>query len=106
FVVSCYCSHSRLFPLSLTTLFRSMWCPIGRCIVCHDYLERRAGLPQCCIHGLPDHGRTIICGDRDGDVHIRVHMRADAAMTTVRDRKSTRLNSSQQIITYALFCLT
>src|SRR5258708_26256065 len=35
-------------------------------------------------------------GDRDREAHVR---------EPARDRKSTRLNSSHQIISYAVFCL-
>src|SRR5258708_15862300 len=35
----------------------------------------------------------------------RVHGRAAVKARTDRDRKSTRLNSSHQIISYAVFCL-
>src|SRR5947208_5824835 len=34
-----------------------------------------------------------------------LHIRRVLGLWTVRDRKSTRLNSSHQIISYAVFCL-
>src|SRR5438552_14471051 len=45
-----------------------------------------------------------------GRVHARVHHHAEetelrAAQSGPGDRKSTRLNSSHQIISYAVFCL-
>src|SRR5207248_8124224 len=40
------------------------------------------------------------CGDPRGDLHTRGSSRAG-----VRDRKSTRLNSSHRTISYAVFCL-
>src|SRR5258708_25632044 len=38
-------------------------------------------------------------------IYGRVGNRADAEDLTAQDRKSTRLNSSHQIISYAVFCL-
>src|SRR2546428_5932661 len=68
--------RSTLFPY--TTLFRSGAQP--------DRLgdQRHHGLDQ-----LPDHDRRAACADRGQEV----------------DRKSTRLNSSHDQISYAVFCL-
>src|SRR5258708_24852961 len=56
--------------------------------------SRRSLTRGCCLHNAPpEHG---------------VLERADAAKATgseAGDRKSTRLNSSHQIISYAVFCL-
>src|SRR5438552_14298687 len=41
---------------------------------------------------------SSICGERPS-------ARTPALFTSTRDRKSTRLNSSHQIISYAVFCL-
>src|SRR5438552_5132563 len=71
---------STLFPY--TTLFRS-----------HEGGDRRshgAGSPRCLVH------RSGPAADRGGC--------ADRSARG-RDRKSTRLNSSHQIISYAVFCL-
>src|SRR5438034_11462251 len=58
-----------------TTLFRS-----------HEVGQRPPG----------QHGRTR---------HRPGHRHADRAARTVPDRKSTRLNSSHTVISYAVFCL-
>src|SRR5258708_24719467 len=70
--------RSTLFPY--TTLFRS---------------HARRGGPR--IHGQPDHA----------DLHPSFLGISDAAspLDEGQDRKSTRLNSSHQIISYAVFCL-
>src|SRR5256885_4918522 len=48
-------------------------------------------------------------GVRDGDVIVRVEeiatSRPDDVIREVGDRKSTRLNSSHLVISYAVFCL-
>src|SRR5258708_8701625 len=36
---------------------------------------------------------------------VPAHQRTDFADRRIKDRKSTRLNSSHQIISYAVFCL-
>src|SRR5258708_26292544 len=54
---------------------------------------------------------TVDVGVRQGAQHDAVHqtedrrVRADAERQRHEDRKSTRLNSSHQIISYAVFCL-
>src|SRR5688500_19293896 len=68
--------HSTLFPY--TTLFRSC-----------DFGERRPGAAHHQHH----------CGPRISDVH------AQRDGCRVEDRKSTRLNSSHLVISYAVFCL-
>src|SRR5258708_18496747 len=76
--------RSTLFPY--TTLFRS-------------YPGREPG-------GREGRGRTVRghgAASRE-DFRRRPHLRRNAGRT-VRDRKSTRLNSSHQIISYAVFCL-
>src|SRR5438552_4819467 len=42
---------------------------------------------------------------RGGDARSGGHRAAAARRSPLRDRKSTRLNSSHQIISYAVFCL-
>src|SRR5258708_18538102 len=69
--------RSTLFPY--TTLFRS-----------HRLVELGVGRLSNALHER--FGRLLVHGD-----HL-VHRRR-------RDRKSTRLNSSHQIISYAVFCL-
>src|SRR5258708_23400384 len=40
-----------------------------------------------------------------GELHITAHRAPARAVAKTLDRKSTRLNSSHQIISYAVFCL-
>src|SRR5438034_7307476 len=83
--------RSTLFPY--TTLFRSR---AGREAVGRPAAAHRAGarLPE----GQPgaDPGRTHELGGREDRVRDR---------RSARDRKSTRLNSSHTVISYAVFCL-
>src|SRR5258708_16183483 len=74
--------RSTLFPY--TTLFRSL----ARIAVEHRELRP---LLQRGRSGAPLDGAAV-------DEHLIVHRMR-------RDRKSTRLNSSHQIISYAVFCL-
>src|SRR5258708_29028904 len=76
--------RSTLFPY--TTLFRSLSSPLGR---------RRRLAP---LRVTPN--TRVSCGAVKKDSFH--NLRAPAAS---RDRKSTRLNSSHQIISYAVFCL-
>src|SRR5207248_10443708 len=74
--------RSTLFPY--TTLFRSM-CRNDACGA---------------IVGCLNHNRTA------GDASYQaVHVYSRDSRVTVRDRKSTRLNSSHRTISYAVFCL-
>src|SRR5258708_16506408 len=75
--------RSTLFPY--TTLFRSLW----KALLPPDSLT---------VIGLPavPHGPS---GLREVSRHVIVQCNPDG------DRKSTRLNSSHQIISYAVFCL-
>src|SRR5258708_31848250 len=82
--------RSTLFPY--TTLFRS------------DGIAAlgRAGIPvrEAVVNRvLPDGGACPVCDRRRADE------RKTIAAIRRRDRKSTRLNSSHQIISYAVFCL-
>src|SRR6185312_16785651 len=45
------------------------------------------------------------CAARTGSGRSRRRVRRRSGTTTARDRKSTRLNSSHDQISYALFCL-
>src|SRR5215204_1181771 len=53
--------------------------------------------------GHPD----VLCliGSRFTVGHVQVHPVGDASRCGSRDRKSTRLNSSHTVISYAVFCL-
>src|SRR5260221_6531126 len=78
--------RSTLFPY--TTLFRScVEHDLGR----HDRSERVAvGIL------VGDEQKAVVGTDRVGD---------RGQLTRQRDRKSTRLNSSHTVISYAVFCL-
>src|SRR5438552_5608101 len=84
---------SILFPY--TTLFRSP-------VICGCERGPSAGGRDAALDGPPD--RTAVpCGGR---AHCFRAARADGGRRPPRrDRKSTRLNSSHQIISYAVFCL-
>src|SRR5258707_6853431 len=69
--------RSTLFPY--TTLFRSVCAPIGHC---KSSCPRRGAAPSA---------RLLASSTRYGGA-------------TLRDRKSTRLNSSHANISYAVFC--
>src|SRR2546426_5843706 len=76
--------RSTLFPY--TTLFRSGRDRLARCEVERDPVLRDVGeVRRCTRDRLPD------------ERHLRLRDR--------RDRKSTRLNSSHLVISYAVFCL-
>src|SRR5256885_3365947 len=85
--------RSTLFPY--TTLFRSI---LGRA---HDHAGLRAGLARAHA-GDAEIGdfRPAFRGDHDvGGLDVPMH---DLVLV---DRKSTRLNSSHLVISYAVFCL-
>src|SRR5258708_9446513 len=81
--------RSTLFPY--TTLFRSV-------------VEARRGRGRVRIAASPRSGERPACrrGGKRGEIANVADRRAAAEY---RDRKSTRLNSSHQIISYAVFCL-
>src|SRR5258708_23874652 len=88
--------RSTLFPY--TTLFRSRAPPPRARVAPH---ERRAWpLPRSArLQGHRDRARRLGALDEE-----RAHPRtARAAVRQGRDRKSTRLNSSHQIISHAVF---
>src|SRR5256885_4778221 len=74
--------RSTLFPY--TTLFRSLWAE-RRDAVAGEHVERRA-----------------VVRDREA---LEIEERGVAKLAHERDRKSTRLNSSHLVISYAVFCL-
>src|SRR5258708_17770548 len=53
------------------------------------------------VHCAPEHVKPLLAADPGSEE--RLHMLWGAVH--LRDRKSTRLNSSHQIISYAVFCL-
>src|SRR5260221_3589185 len=80
--------RSTLFPY--TTLFRS------RVAEARTPEAQGAGHPQRAFQGGRRFGRLAYAGT------VRRHPRRGRA---ARDRKSTRLNSSHTVISYAVFCL-
>src|SRR2546422_1784331 len=85
--------RSTLFPY--TTLFRSAL-DVGV-----EVAEIRARLlPDLDGHDVPERVRGEVAEGRVGPVDVLEH-----AAPGVRDRKSTRLNSSHDQISYAVFCL-
>src|SRR3989449_6436526 len=81
--------RSTLFPY--TTLFRSL---VDQPAVDAENGKRAADRIRECRDGRD--GRTRYC---------RVQEQRDLIKRIVRDRKSTRLNSSHGYISYAVFCL-
>src|SRR5256885_13082158 len=79
--------RSTLFPY--TTLFRSMWLRDEPMRLHHHNYMKRAYLTRPEFLG--------VLGD--------LHRRLAAELATQIDRKSTRLNSSHLVISYAVFCL-
>src|SRR5207244_6242783 len=97
-------SMSTLFPY--TTLFRSRDpAPAGARRA--DRIDRRRRRGHCLVGGDlpgdPDPGARGARADRRAQA-FGIALQA-AVGGTARDRKSTRLNSSHQIISYAVFCL-
>src|SRR5258708_18395935 len=94
--------RSTLFPY--TTLFRSRASQINGCSVCLDMHARLL---------MKKDGETVermltVGAWRDAPYFSdaeRAALALTEAVTRLRDRKSTRLNSSHQIISYAVFCL-
>src|SRR5258708_21831780 len=76
--------RSTLFPY--TTLFRSIAKPAARHLKC----------------GVGPHERAENDPHRD---FVEAKLLSNDRCCISRDRKSTRLNSSHQIISYAVFCL-
>src|SRR5258708_28728488 len=83
--------RSTLFPY--TTLFRS------------DYFLSPGGT----LMKLSKGDRVFVITGRDkgktGEVSVVLPKTGQVVVRTTEDRKSTRLNSSHQIISYAVFCL-
>src|SRR5260363_111332 len=75
--------------------------PVGQAAVRRKFSD---GMPQCRLHPAARHSRLDI---RDGAVHCAAHRSRLCPQRAGDgpDRKSTRLNSSHQIISYAVFCL-
>src|SRR2546422_1092222 len=91
--------RSTLFPY--TTLFRSEEGPRGRLTPgrCPGAHQRRVAQPQ------GEYMAPKFQGVDFYDVDSMLAEEERAVRDTVRDRKSTRLNSSHGYISYAVFCL-
>src|SRR5258708_18838049 len=83
--------RSTLFPY--TTLFRSQPRLVGHGPTLFAGLSKRVDSPALPI--------SVCGGDRVGQSEVHEQRRVEKR----EDRKSTRLNSSHQIISYAVFCL-
>src|SRR5207244_13607841 len=95
---------SPLFPY--TTLFRSEGSAISACRTLHG-----AQMTYASTYGNGDYAGTVAgTGDVQALVQLGTPALVDSVMATGTksgynlDRKSTRLNSSHQIISYAVFC--
>src|SRR5256885_3014470 len=67
-----------------------------------DHCDLRARVVRRCAGGVDDHEDD----EGDKDVHRRTRRDdGDALPGALPDRKSTRLNSSHLVISYAVFCL-
>src|SRR2546426_5695692 len=92
--------RSTLFPY--TTLFRSLDATTGTLVWRFSETRRRHPLSQ----GPVAEGRRALVQDIEterellGDLREKSHV-----IDTSQDRKSTRLNSSHLVISYAVFCL-
>src|SRR2546426_2933549 len=86
--------RSTLFPY--TTLFRSRAGELAACwLRCAAALPVKVGLPLGAAHMVYNAGKEVVLLDA-----------ADRGLgSAARDRKSTRLNSSHLVISYAVFCL-
>src|SRR5258708_28224859 len=84
--------RSTLFPY--TTLFRSL--PHDGKVIPKEVTFALAKAAQRQGAKIFENVRVLNVEHRDGRAN---------GVTTTRDRKSTRLNSSHQIISYAVFCL-
>src|SRR5947208_8895454 len=89
--------RSTLFPY--TTLFRSR-------IYAAYILKNHPGKTIGILYQNDDFGKDYVIGMHEGLGDLASKMIVvEASYETSSDRKSTRLNSSHQIISYAVFCL-
>src|SRR5256885_10673521 len=90
--------RSTLFPY--TTLFRSP--PDAAVALVIGYTRRSALVPVATLSTLR---RRVQLKSRNGVVLAEVVDDDVSVIQGLRDRKSTRLNSSHLVISYAVFCL-
>src|SRR5207244_6793627 len=62
---------------------------------------RKSGVGYYCEELL----KAMLAANHEDQFFVFSHQRLETKQTTPGDRKSTRLNSSHQIISYAVFCL-
>src|SRR5258708_25738197 len=89
--------RSTLFPY--TTLFRSLAPRVG----CHQ-IDRGIGIELVDFELAVDHRNVPFEAVDEDRLAVAMHLFKVDQFDT-EDRKSTRLNSSHQIISYAVFCL-
>src|SRR3712207_8952469 len=90
--------RSTLFPYP--TLFRSSEAVLTGLEACRRHGVRRGPPPAPPLHVLVPHDRQVRSA-----AQIQVERSRRMPPGVVRDRKSTRLNSSHANIPYAVFCL-
>src|SRR5256885_10976378 len=94
--------RSTLFPY--TTLFRSLLKVAGVQLEVHDLMHDRPLAPQAA--SMAGTAATRVARRRPGRARPAIAPASEiAAARPIADRKSTRLNSSHLVISYAVFCL-
>src|SRR2546426_1925514 len=91
--------RSTLFPY--TTLFRSLNASAGYTLAVGNVVIR----PQLYVDNVLDHKYLLKGAFFSGASVGRPRRRAAEERALEQDRKSTRLNSSHLVISYAVFCL-
>src|SRR2546429_6797332 len=89
--------RSTLFPY--TTLFRSLCEPFHHVVAVAALIRKRLEFPSRIAASAHIHERVHIA------MLCKVQRTVRIRIADVRDRKSTRLNSSHGYISYAVFCL-
>src|SRR5256885_9761233 len=96
--------RSTLFPY--TTLFRSDDPAAVEHLVVMRYVDIRDMLDRRVDRSEVQHRDMTAIGQRLADFHLAARQVPPPAGTPeTKDRKSTRLNSSHLVISYAVFCL-
>src|SRR5205809_7408463 len=93
------------FPLFFCfSFYRSAALPVLPSFPTRRSSDLSATLLQSHLATLHDTGKVIV-NEGDVDVAMGRAAKVDINVTFVKDRKSTRLNSSHGYISYAVFCL-